>query len=421
MPKPRRRRRFFALEGRFEVGDTGELEGIADPSQTDPAASSTVAEDEDVSFRETDAGQAGFAEASGATAESAEEALPPAFRLNRSPRARAPQKRFFSRSSLPLALACLGLGGFAGYLLAGTGRKTVTTDGPGTVQKSAMTLTSTDESELDAAYAARHAHRYEEAEQLFTTLERRHPDWGPMKVELGRTFFYENKSYDASTLLKTATEKGWKPAEANFLLGVLNKARKSYPEAELCFARAVAVDPTEPEYYFFWGECLREEGKLLDATAKFRSALLRNQYETATGLYRVKLWLCAIEADQDGAGSVNAQVDAALASPQPPMEAFVAAAARDLKTGNFGAAAAHLSRARRRADATVFRYIISDPMFVPAQSRPEFAVFFRSAPPGTNQAPDAAASSPTPSATGGEPMSPAPSQPAASPVNAKKP
>ena len=411
MPKPRRRRRFFALEGRFEVGDSGELEGIAEPTP------STTGETEDVLSREIDSEQPGISEAAGAVEESTEETLPRALQLTRASRSRPAQKRPSLWSTSLLALACLGLGSFAGYRLAKHGQNSSApdaSDNPGSPQKGVITLSPTDDEELDAAYDARHAHRYDEAKKFFNALERRHPDWGPIKVEQGRTLFYENNSYDASVVLKTAAERGWKPAEAYFLLGVLNKGRQSFPQAELCFARAVAIDPTEPEYYFFWGECLRGEGKLLEATAKLRSALLRSQYETATGLYQAKLWLCAIEAGQEGTADLNAEIDAALAQPQPPMAAFVAVAARNLRAGNFSAAAANLSRARRRADAMVFRYIISDPVFVPGYSQPELAKFFQFAIPPTSQGTDPAGSSMTENAS-------AAPQPSASPEKANKP
>ena len=398
MPKPRRRRRFFALEGRFEVGDSGELEGIVDPARIDPAESSVLADEEDAAASGVDPRQSGSPEAAGVDGSTQEEDLPPAFRLNRSPSNQPAQKHSFSRWSVLLSLLCLAAGVLAGRLWPQPTQKPAGTDLTGGVQKAPISLTPADQSDLDEAYAARHANKYAEAEELFTALGRRHPDWGPVEVEMGRTLFYEGKASDAAAGLKVAVEKGWKPAEANFLLGVLNKARRSYPEAEANFARAVTIDPTEPEYYFFWGECLREEGKLLDATTKFRSALLRNQYETSTSLYRAKLWLCAIEADQGEASGVNAEVNAALALPHPPMEVFVAVAARDLQAGDFGAAAANLARARERAEETVFRYVISDPVFEPVRWKPEFADFFRFALPAPRQAEDAAAGSPAPSA-----------------------
>ncbi len=297
------------------------------------------------------------------------------------------------------SLGCTVVGLCAGYLLARSTQRPVRTEDTGNVQKEASPLTRQDEEDLDMAYSARHAHRYDEAKQLFTALKHRHPGWGPMEIELGRTLFYEGDSYAASFLLKAAADGGISPAEANFLLALLNKARKNYPAAATCFEKAVAIDPTQPEYYFFWGESLRDEGKLLDATAKFRSALLRNQYETATGLYRAKLWLCAIEAGAQTSDGVSAQIDAALAEPHPSMEALVAASARDLTKGDLRAAAAHLSAASQRADPIVFRYILSDPFFATALAKPEFAEFTQSATPVTAPATDAVASPPAPSAT----------------------
>ncbi len=399
MPSPRRRRRFFALEGRFEVDDSGEAQGVIDPASSEPARLSPSAEVVDTSFHKAGIEARDDAEETDALAPSEDETIPPAFRLGRAPRSRAPQKRFFSPQLVVFSLGGLGLGLLLGYLLTRSAQGTVRFETAGNVQKEVKPLTQADQNDLDAAYAARHAHRYDDARQIFTALRLRHPGWEPMEIELDRTLFYEGKSNEASSALKAAVDKGNRPADANFLLALLDKARKSYAGAESCFEKAVAIDPTQPEYYFFWGECLREEGKLIDATTKFRSALLRNQYETANGLYRSKLWLCAIEADQGVSGGVTAQIDAALAEPLPPMEAFVAAAARDLKSGDLRAAADHLSRASQRADPIVFRYVLNDPVFAPLRAKPEFADFFRAPGSGGNQTADAAAGSPAPSPT----------------------
>ena len=393
MPKPRRRRRFFALEGRFEVDDTGELQGIAQ-SEPPEAASAVTAENEVPAG--TEPALPGSLEKSDAPDPSPEDELPPAFRLQRTPRPHTETKGRSLFNGAWYLVAGLAAGAIAGYYLRRPAPVTPAVETHAAAPNDAFALTPADQADLDAAYTARHARKYTEAEQLFTALERRHPGWGPMEVELGRTQYYDNKAYDASFTLKAAADKGNSPAEANFLLGMLNKARRSYPEAEVSFAKAVAIDPTQPEYYFFWGECLREEGKLLEATGKFHSALLRNQYETATGLYRAKLWLCAIEADQAAKTGVDAEIDAALAERYPPMEAFIAAAARDLKANDLRAAVAHLASANQRADPVVVRYILGDPFFAETLSKPEVAAIFRSGPPDVSPGPVNAAGPPAP-------------------------
>ena len=389
MPKPRRRR-FFALEGRFEVDDSGEVQSIVQSEPSDAgAAAQEVEENEEPGG--TDPAPPGLLEPPGAPSSSPDD-LPPAFRLQRTsrPRTEETEGRFPVGSVLCLA-AGLAAGVLAGYYLPRSVPKGPVTEAPIAVLHDAYTLTPADQEDLDAAYAARHVRNFARAEQLFAALERRHPGWGPVQVEIGRTQFYENKSSDAGFTLKAAADKGASPAEANFLIGMLNKAKKNYPDAETSFAKATAIDPTQPEYYFFWGECLRDQGKLLDAITKFRSALLRNQYETATGLYRAKLWLCVIEADQAADTGVNAEIDAALAEPHPTMDALVAAAARDIKAKDFQAARAHLSSAVERADPAVFRYILGDPIFAEVRSKPDFANPLQQAP--------IAAGSPTPTPT----------------------
>ncbi len=379
MPKPRRRRRFFALEGRFDVGDSGELHGLADPANPDESAAHGFVEEKIVESDQEERALPDAPATPGTLETPSTDPLPQAFQLNREARTRVSPPRPFTFWSLLFLGVGLLIGALAGRLSSPSARTPSAPRAPDVVNP----LSAADQNDLDMAYAVRHERQHEKAEKLFTALLDKHPDWAPMQVELGRTLFYAGKSYEATTLLKAAVQEGKEPAEANFLLAVLGKARKSYAEAEANFARAVAINPTLPEYYFFWGECLRAEGKLLEATAKFRSAILRNQYETATSLYQAKLWLTSIEAGQESSDGIKEQIDAALAQPHPPMEACVAAAARSLMAGDFAATAGHLARARRRADPTVFRYIISDPFFAAAATRPEMAALFSPDPPPT--------------------------------------
>ena len=249
---------------------------------------------------------------------------------------------------------------------------------------------------------------------MFTALGRKHPDWGTMEVEVGRTLLYARNLKAARVVLTASADKGPTGAEANFLLGTLFEAEKLYPQAESSFAKAVQLNPTDPNYYYFWGECLRKEGKVLAAIPRFRSALLRNQYETATGLYRLKLWLSEIEADQAATDGVNAEIDAGLSQHSPSMEALVAAAARDLKTGETTAAPNQLVRAREQMDPTVFRIVMNDPFFAPLRSRPELVEAFELVLPGSKLDLGEAVGSPTPFAVEGRPdlSLPAPASPA---------
>ena len=359
MKRPRRSRFSASPEGRFRIHDSG-----AGQSVVDPAA---------FTEEEIDAP----AEEDGAR-ESADSAAPFRPLGSSRPAGRRPfrKRRFTLRLTLLVSVVSLLVGGLAGYGLARSARGGAGSGGHRGNREKVELLTAADQDALDAAYAARHAHQFTQAEQLFTALGHKHPHWDTMDIEVGRTLLHQRNYLGARAALNAVADNGPATAEASLYIGVAFNAEKSYPEAEASFARAAALDPSQPDGYFLWGECLRAQGKLMDAMSKFRSALLRNEDETGAGLYRVKLWLCAIEANQEKTDGTSAEIDAALAQPLPPMEALFAAAARDLKNGDVKAAAARLRNARERADSTVFLLIMSDPLFADARLKPEMAELF---------------------------------------------
>ena len=153
-------------------------------------------------------------------------------------------------------------------------------------------------------------------------------------------------------------------------MGLLFMTNSAFQDAESNFAKAVAMDPARPDFYYFWGELLRREGKPLEAASKFRSALLRNQYETAEGLYRLKMWLSDIQADQEKTSGASAQIDAGLAQARPPMEALLAGAVRSIKAGQVSEAAVLLGRARQVVEPTVFFVVMQDPSLSQESCRP---------------------------------------------------
>lgn len=201
--------------------------------------------------------------------------------------------------------------------------------------------------------------------------------------------------------------------DANLSLGILFAMRRQYADAESSFERAVAVDPTRADIFYFWGESLRQEGKPLLASRRFRSALLRNRYETAESLYRLKYWLSEMESGEDGKDGIAEQMDTALALPRPPMEALFADAVRNLQAGRIVEGTEKLRRARQSVEPPVFAVIIRDPAFIQESWRPELAGFFpKDAPiPGTqlNEAALAPTAVPAPAAPGATEVGAAPS------------
>lgn len=333
----------------------------------------------------------------------------------------APPARPWLRPAMLVTLGLL-LGGALGYGLGragagngpdagGTRRAFAAPTPPPTLSPLAGAL-ATDvlaavDADVDAAFTALKAGRFDDARARLRAAQERRPapaptfgggitglgtvgavgagGWPSLEVENARTFFYAGNPSGADTALDAhlrtlPVDAFGARADALLLRALVQGAMRNPAFADQCFAAAASADPARADIYFFWGNALRNEGKPLEAAAHFRSALLRNQFETIDGLYRLKLWLSQLQIDDTQAAEASAAIDAALA-PKPPAEptgyAFLGAAARALRAGDYAAAGGFIARARTRLEPVILRVTLSDPTFAQENWRPELAGFFR--------------------------------------------
>ncbi len=278
------------------------------------------------------------------------------------------------------SLILLGIGVTAGYLLGarGTVARTVVLSGvaalPGKAVEPAA-LSADAQGAVDAAFTATKEHRYADATKMFAALHAAHPEWPSMAIESARATLYASDAQATGAILNALMRYGPSP-DGEFMKALLHLTHKEFDAADTAFGAAVALDPARADFYYFWGECLRDEGKPREAAEKFRAALLRNQYETAEDLYQVKLWLSLIQADEEESSGANAKINEALSSPRPPYSAVIAAAAREVKATRFKEGAAYLAQAQQLTEPVVFHVLIQDPTFVQESWRPELTKFY---------------------------------------------
>ena len=249
-------------------------------------------------------------------------------------------------------------------------------------------LTVDERQQLDQAYESGREGRYSQSAQLFGALTQKHRLWTKVPLEIARMDIYQADYIGAQKILGDLMQGDTDArADAFFLSGVLNLKAQNFPDAEIAFAAATDADPTRSEYYYFWGDCLRQEGKPQEARTRFLSALYRNQYETAEDLLQLKVWLCDITSDQEKTDGASAAINAALAAPFPRAAALLAAAARSMKVDRFNEAASFIARGRAAMDQVVFNVVLHDPTFFQESWRPEFGQFYAAegapAPAGT--------------------------------------
>ena len=343
-----------------------------EPASIHPAAGAAIAD-------ETETPPAPEARTAGEAG--ADDELPEAFRLSKVYTAPLPRHPLTDWRWLLFLALLLGGGLTAGYLAGQRSVPAQTGVSPHTLylQANRAVIGGLDpkvQAAVDDAFAATKKGRYDEAHRRFEDLRAKHPEWPSMAVESARTSLYQHDAQQAMNTLGVLTANRLTP-DADFMLALLHLTSKEYDLAEAAFGVAVALDPARPDYYYFWGECLRRDGKPQEAIAKFRAALLRNQYENAEGLYQLKLWLSEIQADQEESSGGGKEIDDALLQPHPSYEALFAAAGRAIKVGKYADAAAFITKAQEVTEPAVFRVILQDPAFLEESLRPPLAGFYR--------------------------------------------
>lgn len=250
----------------------------------------------------------------------------------------------------------------------------------GRVTGSGERLTPEAQAALDGAFALMRTDKPQDAREQFAALIKKHPGWPQLALEQARAAFYQHDGVGAKSILDNAEKAGLLgSADAAFMGGLLKMTAGDFVHASETFEHAASWDPTRDDVYYFWGECLRRQGKPAESVIQFRAAILRNQKEAMAGFYQFKLWLAEIQGNLDAASGTSARLDAELAAAHPSGYALAAAAARSLRSENPAIAAGFLERAAQILDPSIFQLVLRDSLFAQEAYRPEFAPLY--APP----------------------------------------
>ncbi len=380
--QPRRKSRLRSRESDFPRRPSGGEPGFDAPAAADPLETPVYDPGLDPEPAVVPAAHPTAPDVSDAPpGETEDDELPEAFRLNKVYEDPVPPRHPLTDWRWLLALfSLLGGGLFIGYHF---GLRSAPPQGVSPrnlyLQANRAVLGPLDpkvQAEVDDAFKSTKKGRYAEARQRFSALQEKHPEWPSMAVEASRAALYEHDTQAAQNILGVLTANRLTP-DADFMLALLHLTNKEFDLAEVSFGTAVALDPARADFYYFWGECLRRDGKPQEAIDKFRSALLRNQYENSEGLFQLKLWLSEVQADKEEASGGGKEIDAALAQSNPAYEALFAAAGRAIKVGRYADAADFITKAQAVIEPVVFRVIMQDPTFLEESTRPQLAGFYK--------------------------------------------
>jgi tetratricopeptide (TPR) repeat protein len=296
---------------------------------------------------------------------------------------RRSKRRFrFSRAHAGITVAALLIGGTLGWWELGLSRAPLASGDEARWAPAAPN--GAEQRQLDAAFAALKSGRFAEARAQFGALVRSHPRWTALNGNLALTALYGHDIPLFKQLVGQGEAHGLiAPADARYLLGQWCLDSRQFESAGRYFGEAAGADPSRPEIYFYWGECLLQQGRPVEAVGKFRAAQLRNPYPMLDGVYETQLWLAEVESGLETNDGTAARIDEALAADHPSSAAWFAAAARAVEVGKYAEAAGDLAKARKTCEPGIFRMVLSDPFFFAEGWRPELAELYAEMfPPG---------------------------------------
>lgn len=237
--------------------------------------------------------------------------------------------------------------------------------------------TAEEQAALDAAFAALRSARYAEARQLFTTLVENHRRWASLYPMIALATLYQNDASGFKKYVEQSENNGeMSPADSSFLLAHYSLNAKAFADANKSFGECVGADPTRPQTYYFWGDCLMQWGNPAEAVKKFRTARLCNLYPTADNLYETRYWLAEIKSGLETSDGSAEEITRALAAERPKSSALFAGAGRAIKSGQFVQAAEYLLKTRQISDPVLFHVVLLDPSFYEERWRPEFKAIY---------------------------------------------
>ena len=131
------------------------------------------------------------------------------------------------------------------------------------------------------------------------------------------------------------------------------------------------LTPPTGKYFFYWGECLRREGKPQAAVTAFEQALERPYTAEDGDLYLFKQRLAKVELGHDEV--FNAELASHLKQPPVGGEWLLLAAAQDFEHQAYASAGERLKQATDRLPSAVYAAITHDYLFQAQAKRSEVA------------------------------------------------
>lgn len=240
---------------------------------------------------------------------------------------------------------------------------------------------------IDQAMAAEQSRDFKTAADLLGKVKASGDHIPGLTFQLAQLAAFQGDYTKAVPLLNASLAEGENPADVyNMRATLSSRTGIGRGTAMNDYETATKVDPFTARNFFYWGEALRRAGKDQAAIARLKQAVDRLREPELESSYRMKLRLAQIEAGQEK--EFADELAKELARPNPEMDWLITAAAQEIHSGNFAAAAGYLDRAAQRGDAETFASRLRDYYLFQFKYEKELTRFYAKAPaarPGSSE------------------------------------
>jgi len=182
----------------------------------------------------------------------------------------------------------------------------------------------------------------------------------PADLSRGEIALDKGDLTSARIFLSRALTQTETKAQAYNALGSLEVLEKNPEEAVTNFTEAIALDDSNPGYFYNRSEILRRAGRHKDALADLRKA---NSLAPANPLYSNKILLARLEAGDREAVFREIQTNLDLNLSARQSDWLAGAAAIEMESGNTHHSLAYLCMLRPLIPAPAFQMIVNDSFF----------------------------------------------------------
>ena len=214
---------------------------------------------------------------------------------------------------------------------------------------------------VEQALVAEHSGKWQEAVERLISARRKNRALPGILFHVGKILLEHHNPDAADQAFERAIALGEDVDTANYGRGLIALHKRNLPGAERFFEAAANAKPLMADYYFYWADALRLDGRPREAIPHYQQAALRTDSAKEEKVIGFKIRIA--DAEAGAAAKVSAEVEEKRQAGPLSVDWLMTAAALKIREGHIDEAVQLLSAARLGKDPGLFAACVKDFVF----------------------------------------------------------